>query len=101
MGIYLIRAISTSETKSRASADFILHSTLNKFCFSLTKSEIFVFLSFTKVCLTTNSCIPASFDNSNVEELDFDFNGLIDELLTYSKYEFGENNYNNLEIQNY
>lgn len=34
------------------------------------------------------------------EELDFDFNGLIDELLTYSKYEFQENKHNNLEIQN-
>lgn len=35
------------------------------------------------------------------EKIDFDFNGLIDELLTYSKYEFGENKYNNLEIQNH
>lgn len=35
------------------------------------------------------------------EELDFDFNGLIDELLTYSKYEFGKNKYTNLEIQNH
>lgn len=35
------------------------------------------------------------------EELDFDFNGLIDELLTYSKYEFRENKHNNLEIQNH
>lgn len=34
-------------------------------------------------------------------KINFDFNGLIDELLTYSKYEFGENNYNNLEIQNH
>jgi len=35
------------------------------------------------------------------EKIDFDFNGLIDELLTYSRYEFNENIYNNLEIQNY
>ncbi len=34
----------------------------------------------------------------DVEKFDFDFNGLIDNLLTYSKIEFGENNEINLEI---
>jgi len=31
--------------------------------------------------------------------IDFDFNGLIDNLLTYSKNEFGKNGENNLEIE--
>lgn len=34
-----------------------------------------------------------------VQKMDFDFNGLIDELLTYSKMKIGENNENNLEIE--
>lgn len=33
-----------------------------------------------------------------VEKFDFDFNGLINELLTYRKETFGTNGTNNLEI---
>lgn len=33
-----------------------------------------------------------------IEELNFDFNTLIDNFITYSKNQFGENEYNNLEI---
>ena len=73
MDIYLIRAISTSEIKSKDSADLRLHSTSKRFCFNLIKSDSFVFLSLLNVCFTTNSCIPTSFDNSIVEDEEFDF----------------------------
>ena len=63
---YLIRAISTSETISNASADLILNSASERFCFNLTKSATDVFFNFANVCLTTNSCCPVNFDNSKV-----------------------------------